>query len=234
MQLLPIVQQFCLRMGLASPAAVAGSTDRMISQIMALANEVLEDLTRWEWQELVREATFTTVAATNQGSLDTIAPNFEVFKPRTFFNRTQKLEVEGPLSAQEWQAIQATTFSAPRYYWRIVQNQLWLSPTPDAGQSMAFEYRTKALIYNATSSSYKELFTADNDEFLLDPRLLTYGLRWLWKKEKGLSYDEEFRKYEELCLKLAGVSGGGRTLSMGEVRAVSPGIIVPSGNWNLP
>jgi len=235
MQLLPLVQQFCARMGLASPSAVAGSTDRMITQIQALMNEVLEELTRWKWQQVTVEAVFTTVATESQGTIDSIAPQgFEKIKGETFFNRTQRLRVLGPLSGEEWQATKALTFSAPNYYWRLQGGLLKLTPTPAAGETLAFEYMSKALVYNAADDEYKTTFTKDTDEFLLDSRLMSLGIRWMWKKEKGLPYAEELRSFEQLAAQLAGSSDGGRDLQMGGIAAPVPGIIVPSGNWNLP
>lgn len=235
MNLLAIVQQFCLRSGLARPANVVGSTDRMVTQIHALVDEVLEDLTRWKWQETTYEATFTSIASESQGDIRTIAPKgFNVIKERTFFNRTQNLRVEGPLSEEEWQAIKATSFQTLKYYWRLQQNQLLLSPAPPAGLEFAFEYKSKAFVYNVNDNEYKTTFTKDNDEFLLDERLVTSGIRWMWRKEKGLSYGEEFTRYEALAAELSGTSGGKKVLSMAGEAQVSPGIIVPAGNWMQP
>lgn len=39
-------------------------------------------------------------------------------------------------------------------------------------------------------------FTADDNEFLLDDRLLTLGLIWRWKAQKGLDYSEDLQTYE--------------------------------------
>lgn len=235
MTLLQIVQQFCLRTGLASPAAVAGSTDRMITQIQGLLNEVLEELTRWRWQQVTCEATFLTTAAEDQGPIDSIATNaFEKVKEKTFFNRTQNLRVVGPLTAEEWQSIQATSFSALEYSWRLRGDRLLLTPVPTAGQTLAFEYLSKAMVYNPNDLEYKQLFTKDNDQFLLDYRLATLGLRWIWKKEKGLAYAEELRSFEELAQQLAGNSEGNKALNMNECRPAVPGVIVPSGNWLQP
>lgn len=234
MQLLAIVQQFCQRSGLARPANVAGSTDRMITQIHALLNEMLEDLTRWTWQQTLKEAVFTTTLTESQGNIFTLAPNFDHIREKTFFNRTQKLRVEGPLSDEEWQAVKATSYSTLKYYWRIQGDELKLTPTPSTAETLAFEYVSKAFVYNATDLEYKATFTKDNDEFLLDDRLISAALRWLWKKEKGFTYAEEFTRYEALAAELSGRSGGKKTLSMACDTRVSPGIIVPSGNWMQP
>lgn len=235
MTLLQLAQQFCLRTGLASPANVAGSTDRMINQIQALFNELLTDLLRWEWQENVVEAVFTTVATTSQGNINTIAPRgYSSMVIDSMFNRTQRLRVEGPLTWEEWEAIQATTFSAPRYYWMLQGNELLFTPTPTDGQTVAFMYKSKAFVYNAGDDEYKETFTKDSDEFILDSSLALAGMRWLWKKEKGLAYAEELRTYEELASMLAGRSKGGRTIQMCGMKEIVPGIIVPSGNWMQP
>lgn len=41
----------------------------------------------------------------------------------------------------------------------------------------------------------KSRFTADDDEFVLSERLLTLGLIWRWKAQKGLEYSEDLATY---------------------------------------
>lgn len=235
MNLLQIVQEFCSRTGLAVPSAVVGSSDRQIIQIQSLLNEICEDLARWDWQEVTLEATFTTVAAESQGLLSTIAPTyFQSIVNGTVYDRTQKLQMTGPVSAQEWQAIKALSYSGSVYRWRINQNRFLMTPTPVAGHTVAFEYISSAFIYNPVDLVYKQSFTKDTDNFLLDQRLIVAGLRWRWKAEKSLSYAEEMRAFEELAANLASRSGGTKTLNIsGGNAAAVPGIMISPGSWPL-
>lgn len=240
MTLLQLVTVFCQRTGVSVPTLVAGNTDAQIIQLMALLNEVIEDLVakpEQTWQALNKEAVFTTIAAESQGPLTTLAPaGYISILNGTIFSRTQQLPSYGPLSAIEWQQLKAMPVSGPYYKYRIWQQQLWLYPAPPAGHTYAFEYSSTYAILAADLVTYKPYFTADDDTCLLPDTLLLRGLRWKWKKEKGLEYDEEFVEYEALVAKaLAGdktapVLYGNDPINAG----VKPGIWVSPGSWNQP
>lgn len=236
MNLLGIVQEFCKRTGLQNPAYVSSSADLQSIQIQALLNEVCADLTsRWRWQEVVIESTFTSVAAESQGLLTTLAPiSFLSLVESSVFDRTQGLNVEGPIGSIEWQALKASGFSGALYRFRIQQGKLLFRPAPVAGHTIAFEYLSSAPIYNGIDAAYKQYFTKDTDDFLLDGELVLAGLRWKWKAEKGLPYGEEFSAYESRGNILAGRSGGKRKLNMGGgTLSAVPGIFIAPGSYPL-
>jgi hypothetical protein len=236
MSLLTVVQGFCQRTGLPVPSFVIGTTDSQIVQITALANEVVEDLCdRWTWTDLMREATFVTVAGEDQGSLDTIAPNgFLRISQETIFNRTLRLPLFGPMTQAQWQALKALPTTGPFYKYRIRQNRILFMPAGIAGHTCAFEYATSFAVVAADGTTYRSAFAADTDTFVLEERLLLAGLRWKWKAEKGLDYAEEFRRYEEMANNASGRDGTKPRIDMsGGGNNFHPGIWAPSGNWNV-
>lgn len=236
MSLLSVIQQFSPRTGLPVPAAAIGSGDNQVLQLVALCNEVVEDLCdRWTWQILTREALFTTVTGEDQGLITTIAPNgFLRILQETIFNRTLRLPLFGPLWASDWQALKALPTTGPFYKYRIRGNRLLFMPAGIAGHTCAFEYATSFAILANDGTTYKSSFTADTDTFILDEKLLLAGLRWKWKYEKGLDYAEDFRRYEQLANNAAGRDGNKPRLNMGGGNQdYKPGIWVPSGNWNV-
>ena len=61
------------------------------------------------------------------------------------------------------------------------------------------------------------------------------GLRWRWKKEKGLDYAEDFRTYEMQVEDAIGRDGGRKPVSMDLcTEKTGPAVFVPSGNWAIP
>lgn len=235
MTILATIQTFCGRTGLPVPQFVVGSQDTQVTQLLALANELVEDLCdRWSWTVLTKEAVFTTVAGEDQGSIDTIAPDgFQRILQETIFNRSLRLPLFGPLMAAQWQALKALPTTGPFYKYRLRGGRLLFNPPGIAGQTCAFEYASSHAVLSLSGSG-KPYFTADTDELLLDERLLQAGLRWRWKAEKGLDYSEEFRRYEELANNAAGRDGTKPRIDMGGGgNDFRPGIWVPSGNWNL-
>jgi hypothetical protein len=235
MTILELIQAFCRRTNIPVPATVVGSTDAQINQALAILEEEGNDLaSRHQWQGLVVEATFTTVALEDQGLLDTIAPTgFRYIRNNTIWDRTDRLKVVGRTSGVEWQEIKAGGITSPRYQFRIMGNHLLVSPIPAAGHSWAFEYVSRYWLLDTNGTTKKEFSTSDSDTFLIPASLLLSGLRWRWMREKGLDYAELFNAYEMQVKDEMGRDGGAPILSSSS-RSVNPGIYVPNGNWVVP
>lgn len=77
--------------------------------------------------------------------------------------------------------------------WIILGGQLQFYPAPSAGATYPYVSRWYARDEGGT---LKAEFTADNDMFVLDERLLTLGLTWRWKAQKGAEYSEDLAAYE--------------------------------------
>jgi hypothetical protein len=237
MAVLQVVQYMCGRTNLPVPATVLGNTDPLIVQMMRLLEEEGTDLARrGDWNGITFEATHTSLAAEDQGAIATIASNgFRALKNGTFWDRTNKLPIIGPLSDQEWQQVKGVATTGPRYRFRIRGGKLLVNPTPTAGYTWAFEYVSKNWILGADLTTYKQYFTLDTDTILLPEDLVLMGLRWRWKKEKGFDYAEDFNTYEVEVKDALGRDGGKRVLSMdGMGYTPKPGIFVPDMSWNLP
>lgn len=237
MNLLQIVQEVRGRLGQPVPSSVAGNTDAGIVQTLGLLNEFLDDLViRKYWQSNTIEATFTTVATESQGPLSTLFPyGYEGLLEDTFFNRTNMLQVRGGLSASEWAMRKARNMSGPLPAFRIRRNELLLNPVPTAGQTWAVEYFSSFFVYsNASTPVYRKYWLVDTDCCTLDDSLPMAYLKWAWKKEKGLDYAEDFRKYESMVEVKGMRDARPQTLSMDDTcLGVGPGVIVSPGSWSL-
>jgi hypothetical protein len=237
MTMLTAVQYFCRRTNLPVPTTVFGTTDPQVRQIYSLLEEEGNDLAcRGTWQGITFEATHTSLAAEDQGAIATIASNgFRYLKNETIWDRTTRLPVCGPLDSQEWQTLKAWAVTGPRYQYRIRGGKLLVNPSPPAGDTWAFEYVSQNWILGADGVTYKQYFTLDTDTMLLPETLLLMGLRWRWKKEKGLDYAEDFRTYEMQVKDALGRDGSKKSLFADNDpnRGPQPGIFVPVGSWNL-
>ena len=220
------------------PSTVIGTTDPQVSQVMALLEEEGNDLSsRGAWQGLTFEASHTTVATEDQGAISTIASNgFRYIKNQTIWDRTDTLAVIGPMDSVDWQALKAVSNTGPRYQYRIRGGKLIVNPTPTAGHSWKFEYVTKNWILGVDGTTYKQYFTLDTDTIILPEELVLMGLRWRWKKEKGLDYAEDMRTYEMQVKDALGRDGGKPVLHMDSSGHAepSPGVFIPQYSWNVP
>lgn len=237
MSLLTIVQGHCQRTGLSVPNSVLSSTDHQIIQIKGLLDEVIEDLIdRWDWTDLQREAVFTTVDGEDQGAIADIAPDgFQRIFNETIFNRTLRLPLFGPMPKEKWQALKALPTTGPYYKYRILRGRMLFNPVGVAGQTCAFEYQSNLCIRTSPAADVTlSTFSADTDECIFPERILTAGLRWKWRSEKGLDYAEEKLRYETLANNAAGRDGTKPRIDMSqESQRMVPGIWVSPGNWPL-
>ncbi len=237
MSLLTIISHACGRTGVPVPVAVMSqvSDDRILQMLRILEEEGNDLAQRGDWQGITFEATHTTLADEDQGSVTSIATNgFRHIKNGTFWDRTSKLPILGPLSDGEWQARKGMATTGPRYFYRMRGGKLLVNPAPPASSTWAFEYVSKNWILGVDGTTYKQYFTLDTDTVLLPEELLLMGLRWRWKKEKGLEYGQDLDTYEYQVKDALGRDGGKPVLCMdGGSRHAQPGIFVPDMSWNL-
>jgi len=235
MTLLEIVNKFCKVTALPSVITAIGSTNTQTSQIVALLEEELIDLaSRHQWQVLTKIVNFTSIDSEDQGEISTIAEGFSYISNNTFWDLSNNVPITGPLTGQQWQEIKAVFNNGPRYQYRMANNKLLINPVPEAGLSWVFEATTKNPIIDAAGATTKSAFSEDTDVLLLNECLALLGLRWRWKREKGLDYAELFNMYEFQVKEAIGRDGGAQNISMEDSKAPTPGVFVPAGNWITP
>jgi hypothetical protein len=193
-----------------------------------------EQVRRYDWSVLQKEATFTTVATQLQGSLETLAPGYKFIVNETIWNRTQRLPVHGSQSAQDWQYMVAMNLTTPFSQYRIKADDLFFYPVPPAGQTCAFEYLSKNWVSTSVGST-SDMWTNDADTTFLDDGLVVNGLIWRWKAAKGMDYSEDFATYERGIQSAISRDGTKPTLSMSGRSNfdINPVVIVPAGSWGV-
>lgn len=195
MTLLAIVQAACDRLNLPEPTIVMTSTVESVRTLRGFALEEGRELARrTAWQRLTREHSFPTIATGDQGA-SSVPGDLGWIKPDTVFNRTRRRQMLGPIDDAEWQRAQASLIVAADPSFRIRGGTMLISPTPPAGETVAYEYVSNRWCQSAGGSDQSE-WLADDDVPILDEELFTLGLVWRFRKAKGLDYAEDFRTYE--------------------------------------
>jgi hypothetical protein len=237
MPLLDIVRSVALKVGVTVPAVAVGSNDQNIQQIIGFANEAGQELAaRYDWQELTRESTFTTVATESQGSITTITgQGFGWVLNETMWDRSTKRPVFGPKVAAEWQQLKAQFVNGPWTQYRIRGNQVLFIPVPAAGDAIFFEWVSKFWVANTAVPTIgtQQAYGVDSDVSILDERLITLDTVWRYKQTKRLAYDEDFDKAQAAIIDAISRNASKPTLNLaGSQGDFTPGIWVPAGSWN--
>ena len=234
MNCLQIIQTVCKRIGITSPTAAVTSTDWQIQQILSLVEEEgQEQATRFAWQALRGEATFTTVATEVQSTLAAITTGFDYIVNDTIWNRSLRRPVYGPKIVQDWQQAKASQITGPFNSFRIFSDAIYFNPVPSAGDECYFEYQSKNWVSTSLGGT-DEVWTNDDDTAKLSDQLLVLGAVWRWKQAKGLDYAEDYAKYERRVNDAFARDAGKPVLDMSGARyEIQPAIVVSSGSWNV-
>ena len=232
MAFLGMIQDAARRLQITSPSLAYNSTDQNVIALVAMAQEEGKSLARRHpWQVLTAEKTFTGTAAAAQTGA--IPADFDRFVDESFFNRTQKRQLQGPISPQDWQFTQAVVATTITEAFRVRGNSILITPTPNGTDTYAYEYISKNWC-ESSSGTDQSAWASDTDTGILDEELMTQGIVWRFLKAKGFDYAEAFRTYEMSVADKFGKDGGRRRLSFGQ-RGPSPypRIYVPDGSWPL-
>lgn len=232
MTALSIVQNACAELSLDSPTALFSSTNELHIQMRNLLNREVKELARrHDWTVLQTEKTFTTVAAAVQTSA--VPSDFDHIINDTMFNRTTNRKVIGPLSAAEWQREQAgPIYTSVLDAARFRGGDILLTPTPTAGETVAYEYITN-LVCTDSGGTGQTAYAADDDLSLLPESVMELGVIWRFKKSKGFDYAEEFNSYEVAVASAIARDGGRKRLDMTKRRTWDARRTnIPEGSWS--
>jgi hypothetical protein len=195
--ILALAQNIADELSLGRPSALIGDTvvdDDAYKLFRFITRSCKMIAGRYDWTVLQAEQTFTSVAQEIQTS--SIPTDFKRFINDTFWNRSQRRIVEGPLNPQTYSYQKANVNGGIRDQFRVRGNDLLIYPAPSAGETMAYEYITNYIGTDTLGVTYKAAFTVDTDIPLFDDELVILGAVWRYKKAEGQDYSEEFNEYE--------------------------------------
>jgi hypothetical protein len=216
MTILSIIQDAADELRIYRPSSAVTTTDEAAVQLLRHLTKTCKALAnRYDWQVLRSQHTFTTSAAAEQTGAT--PDDFLRYVQNTMYNRTERRHVRGPLSPAEWQKYQADTTTPvfDNFYKR--GNTIYITPTPEAGETIAFEYIKNAI---GTTEGGTDLtrFSNDDDVPFWNEELLTLGVVYRYRQAERLDYAEEMREFELAYADLVKQDGGRRFLDMDSYR----------------
>lgn len=199
-----------------APATVFGSTDQVMIEMRDLVQDVAVDIAKSaEWRGLTKIGTLTGAPSfplpadydrmlTGQGMQD---------QATWFWGYVAYMDVSEYLMA-----INGQVPTLDPGGWIILDGAFKFWPAPNG--TATYPYISKYIVRD-TGGTAKEAFTADSDTFILPERLLTLGLMWRYKAQKGLEYAEDMATYEMALAQAQNNDKGARVLR-------------PDRQWRLP
>lgn len=168
------------------PTSFFGSSGQLEAELCDLANDVARDICQYQdWQRLTK-----VYSLTGDGSTEVFA--FPADYDRQLLNADMQ-----DLQSWAWGYEHITDINDFLYQrqrgmiltpgaWIIYGGQFHFTPPPTGDAS--FPYISKNYALDSGTLEEKPAFTADTDEFLLEETMLTLGIVWRWKEQKGLDF----------------------------------------------
>jgi hypothetical protein len=204
---LEIIQDASTAAGLTSPSTIENTSDTQTLGMLSLLNRIAKNIHRdFLWQALIKQTSFTTDGSTEYeiSSAPISIDDFTNLTTPFLYNRTENRAIIGQ-NDNSYQITQMYNVTQSRFRFRIIQGKIQFDVAIPSGQDIHFEYKTKNFVEQDNSPSantFKDKFDKNTDTTFLDDELLIKGLIWKFLSNQGLSYDEEFREYQEYLSKL--------------------------------
>ncbi len=237
MSLQTLIDKTSKRLGLGAVTTVIGSTNEDVILLLELANEEGEELAnRYQWSRMLRKNSWTMTVAADQGLLNSTVVtdgDFDYVINNTMWDETTDIPIYGALPTHTYAAETVLTSTGPYIEYKIYGGRLYFYPAPSTANTASFWYKSTWWCEDSGGNG-QDAWSADTDVGRLDERLMIQGLRWRYKKTKGLDYQEDFVTYERRVADAIGRDGGKSLLRMnpGSFQR-RPGVLLPKGSWNL-
>ena len=168
------------------------STDQVSLEMADLANEVAQDIvSTHDWRALTKVHTISGGAESYPlpADYDRMVLGSEIDDGESWFWGYTAFD-----SVNTWMRYKNGAYPIiDPGGWIIIGGELQFYPAARANAQFPYISKNYA---RSEAGIVKPAFTADDDEFLLSERLLTLGLLWRWKAQKGLDYSEDMANYE--------------------------------------
>lgn len=172
------------------PTIIIGNNDDVAQQILQAVKVSITELSRnYEWQELQKEYSFSSVIGQAEYDLPT---DFDRIVNNTFWNASQNWAMIGGLTPENWRVLKNSLLTQAETveYYRIKGNQIIIHRTPSAVENYVYEYISKYIV-KSSSDVEQTGFLADSDNPVIDDYILRLDTTWRWLKNNGRAYADE-------------------------------------------
>lgn len=201
MSLLSICQAVTAETGWPVPSAIAANSEGTAVQLKALANAELEHLSeQHDWPHTEVEYTFNTVIGTTVYELP---ENYRKMVFGSLYNAAQYYQLRGSMNPEEWMRRKYGLLgSISRQTCRVIvqtngRYALEVTPTPSSAEQVVFFYQGNQ--YAKTEAGVRQSkYEGDTDTSLIPERLVQLGLKWRFRRAKGLDFSAELAEYNSV------------------------------------
>lgn len=227
---LQIVQDGCTKLGIEQPRILFADTDRTAVELRQALIEAADKIVRaHDWQVLRKLNTDTGDGSTTEYPL-----------PAEYLRMPKGAEVwstrwQHPLlriSPEDWLNFDVRDYDVTIGSWTIYGGNIVYKPALASGESAKWWYVSRNKCADSGGTA-KETFSADDDTFRLDDRVLELVFVWTWRQQKGLDYGEDMATAEIALARAISDDSGARIITQAsrgdssDARVAYPRQVVP-------
>lgn len=181
-------------------SSIASNADAGAQQILAIANTQLRLMSqKHEWPQLEVEYSFDTVASQAQYAWPA---DFRKLVVGSVFDTEQYYRVRGSTTIEQWNSYKyglLGSLSHQRFRQVYVAGvpTIELTPAPTDARSLVALYMTNEYARNAAGVSQAE-YVLDTDVSKVPEHIVEIGIKWRFRRAKGLDYSVEIAEYESM------------------------------------
>lgn len=197
MSLLTVCQNVLAETGWPIAGAIATNSDLTAKQIFAIANTELRALCElYDWPQLETEYTFNLLPGQ---SVYLWPADFRVMAPLGMFDAEQYYSVKGSTGIPYWQMLKEGRLSnLNRARFRVTfplgAPGVEFTPAPDTIGARLAVYYSKCYVRNNIGENIAQ-YLADTDVSRIPERYVELGVKWRFRRAKGLDFSAELAEY---------------------------------------
>lgn len=198
MTLISICNDVLKEVGWPTYSSIASSSDGTAQQIFSIANTELRQLSLAKrWPHLDVEYAFSTVVG------QAVYPWPDDFDAVAFggvFDASEYYQVRGSMNFEDWARLKYGNLSSLSYqkfrtgYATDGTPQIEITPTPDSVRNLIALYHTNEYARQSDGTSVVG-YTADSDTSKVPEDIVELGIKWRFRRAKGLDFSAELVEY---------------------------------------
>nr|DAF83381.1 MAG TPA: head to tail adaptor [Caudoviricetes sp.]DAK00509.1 MAG TPA: head to tail adaptor [Caudoviricetes sp.] len=225
-----VLREVCAAVGLSTPTAffsAASSTIRKWQQLQLLTNEAARMIAGgFDWQGLRKVAQLAGDGSAEGFALP--ADFGRMLKSANVWSSRYRRDMTHIVDSDDWLSFEFITLAPHHGAWTLYSGQMHVQPVMASGDKVKFFYVSNQ-IARAGDGTLKAAFTADEDSFLVDERLLRLAIVYLWKQMQGQDFAAELADYEIAFDQATSGDGGSKPVLSGDAprrgRTAWPGTV---------
>jgi hypothetical protein len=214
-----IINRAAVEVGLSKSTSPVGDPDELYQQLVELLNSAGQEMVELHpWQALVSQ--YRVITSDTDSGEYALPADFSYMIDQTGWEHTNRTQVAGPLTAQDWTYLAGRDLVSSSIYvsFRLQDGKFTVypnNPVPDA-LDINFEYINRNWLEEAVTSTPTDTISNDADIVLYEPILIVKFLKVKFLESKGFDATSARTEFQNMFDSRTGKDTGAKLLNAGK------------------